>query len=150
MSFQCGSVKVKKLDPGAILPTFAHPEDACADIFACMPPDEVMVIDPGETRVIYTGLSMDPGPDWEILVRSRSGLSVKGITVANSPGTIDPNYRGSVGVVIRNGSNSVFLIKHGTKLAQIAIKPIYRPAFVEVEELDTTARGVGGFGSTGT
>ncbi len=140
-------VKVKKLNPGAMLPAYAHPQDACADIFACI--DHPMTIESGETKVIPTGLSMDPSPGFEILVRSRSGLSTKGITVANSPGTIDPNYRGAVGVVLRNASPVPFTVFSGMKIAQIAVRPIYRPDFEEVAELDDTARGNGGFGSTG-
>lgn len=129
------------------MPAYAHEGDACADLFACLA--EPLAIEPGETRVVPTGLAMDPGPGWEILVRSRSGLSSKGITVANSPGTVDPGYRGAIGVVIRNGSNSAFVVKQGMKIAQMAIKPIYEACFMEVQELDDTERGTGGFGSSG-
>lgn len=142
-----GPVKVKKLDSKAKLPEFAHVEDACADIFACL--EDPMVIEPGETKIVPTGLSMAPAQNWEILVRSRSGLSTKGVTVANSPGTIDPNYRGAVGVVLRNSGQSAFVVQHGMKIAQIAVRPIFRPLFEEVQELSSTARGAGGFGSTG-
>jgi dUTP pyrophosphatase len=140
-------VKVKKNVPQARLPVFAHPEDACADIFACL--GEPVVIESGETKVISTELVMDPGPDYEILVRSRSGLAAKGIVVANSPGTVDPNYRGAVGVILRNDSRLPYVVKDGAKIAQIAVRPIHRPDFVEVQELTGTERGAGGFGSTG-
>jgi dUTP pyrophosphatase len=140
-------VKVKRLKNTAKMPQYAHDDDACADLFACI--EETVAIDVGQTKVIPTGLAMNPGEGFEILVRSRSGLSAKGVVVANSPGTVDPGYRGEVGVILRNDGNATFLVQDGAKIAQMAVKPIFKAAFEEAESLDVTTRGAGGFGSTG-
>jgi dUTP pyrophosphatase len=144
------SVFVKKLKPTAKLPQYAHPEDACADLFACLIDDGgYLYLHPGATRVVPTGLAMNPGEGWEIQIRSRSGLASKGIVVANSPGTVDPSYRGEVGVILHNTTNTSFSVTSGMKIAQMSIRPIWHATFEEVSELGETDRGSGGFGSTG-
>ena len=140
------TVKFRKSDPAAILPAYAHPDDAGMDIRAV----EDLMIEPGGRRLVRTGLVMMLPPGYEAQVRPRSGLALKnGVTVLNAPGTIDAGYRGEVGVILANFGTEPFKVAKGAKIAQIVIAPCTHATIVETAEVDETARGVGGFGSTG-
>ena len=107
-------------------------------------------IEPGKTSIIPTGISVSIPKNFEIQIRSRSGLAAKRqISVHNSPGTIDADYRGEIKVILINLSNKTFVGERGTRIAQMVLCPIVKAKFKEVDNLDDTDRGVGGFGSTG-
>lgn len=139
-------LKVKKLSQTAKLPEYAHPGDAGMDLFS----NEELKLKPGEYKVVKTGITIELPPSTEAQVRPRSGLAAKhGITVLNSPGTIDEGYRGEVGVILINHSNKDFHITTGMKIAQMIIAPVLRAEIEEAGDLTQTRRGDGGFGSTG-
>ena len=140
------TVKFRKSDPAAFLPSYAHPGDAGMDVRSV----EELVIAPGERRLVHTGLVMMLPVGYEAQVRPRSGLALKnGITVLNTPGTIDEGYRGEVGVILANFGAEPFKVEKGAKIAQIVVAPCTRAEIVETAEVDDTDRGAGGFGSTG-
>ena len=140
------TVKFRKIDPAAILPSYAHPGDAGMDVRSV----EDLVVEPGGRKLVRTGLVMLLPPGYEAQVRPRSGLALKnGVTVLNTPGTIDEGYRGEVGVILANLGAEPFRVEKGAKIAQIVIAPCTRAEIVETAEIDETARGTGGFGSTG-
>jgi dUTP pyrophosphatase len=137
---------VKRLSPSATLPSYAHPGDAGLDLFA----NVALSIEPGETKLVATGISIELPPSTEAQVRPRSGLALKhGITVLNSPGTIDHGYRGEVGVILINHGRVRFDVQPGMKIAQMVIASCLSVTVEESGELSGTARGQGGFGSTG-
>jgi dUTP pyrophosphatase len=139
-------LKVQKLHEGARLPAYAHPGDAGMDLFAC----EQVVIEPGGTALIQTGIAIELPGGTEAQVRPRSGLALHhGITVLNSPGTIDQGYRGEVAVILINHGLQAFRVEAGMKIAQMVVKPVLLVDVEQVEELTSTVRGEGGFGSTG-
>lgn len=142
-------VKIKIVNRGSQqLPAYATPESAGMDLRANI--TEPVVLHPLERRIIPTGLYIALPPGYEAQVRPRSGLAFKhGITVLNSPGTIDSDYRGELGVLLVNLSNEDFTIKAGERIAQMVIARHEQGEFVEVEELDDTERGTGGYGHTG-
>lgn len=142
-------VKIKIVNRGSQqLPAYATPESAGMDLRANI--TEPVVLHPLERRIIPTGLYIALPPGYEAQVRPRSGLAFKhGITVLNSPGTIDSDYRGELGVLLVNLSNEDFTIKAGERIAQMVIARHEQGEFVEVEELDDTERGAGGYGHTG-
>ena len=120
------------------------------DLRAAVAEDAPVVLQPGGRALIPTGLTIALPADHEAQVRPRSGLALKfGITCLNSPGTIDADYRGEVGVILANLGAEAFTVRRGDRIAQMVIAPVTRGAFEEVESLDDTARGTGGFGSTG-
>ena len=140
------TVKFRKSDPAAVLPAYAHPDDAGMDVRSV----EEATIEPGGRRLVRTGLVMMLPSGYEAQVRPRSGLALKnGVTVLNTPGTIDAGYRGEVGVILANFGTTPFKVEKGAKIAQIVIAPCTRAAIVETAEMDETARGPCGFGSTG-
>ncbi len=141
------TLKFKKLSSDAIIPAYAHPSDAGMDVRSV----EDLVIPPGKRALVHTGLVMALPPMYEAQVRPRSGLALKhGITVLNTPGTIDAGYRGEVGVILANFGDGDFAVRKGDKIAQLVIAPVVQPdEIVEIEEIDETDRGAGGFGSTG-
>jgi len=140
------TVKFRKIDPAAILPSYAHPGDAGMDVRSV----EELVVEPGGRKLVRTGLVMMLPPGYEAQVRPRSGLALKnGVTVLNTPGTIDEGYRGEVGVILANLGAEPFRVEKGAKIAQIVIALCTRAEIVETAEIDETARGTGGFGSTG-
>ena len=140
------TVKFRKSNPEAILPSYAHPGDAGMDVFSV----EDVVLPPGGRALVRTGLVMQLPPDAEAQVRPRSGLALKhGVTVLNAPGTIDAGYRGEVGVILVNHGEKPFSVERGMKVAQIVVAPVVRAEIEETDETDATARGAGGFGSTG-
>lgn len=142
-------VKIKIVNRGSQqLPAYATPESAGMDLRANVA--EPVVLRPLERRIIPTGLYMALPPGYEAQVRPRSGLAFKhGVTVLNSPGTIDSDYRGELGVLLVNLSNEDFTIHAGERIAQMVIARHEQGEFVEVEELDDTERGAGGYGHTG-
>ncbi len=141
------TLKVKRLTPSALLPSYAHPGDAGLDLFAA----EAATVPPGERKLVGTGISIELPPGTEGSVRPRSGLALKnGVTVLNSPGTIDQGYRGEVGVILINHGSTPFEIHAGMKIAQLVISPCLSVAIDEAPALTQSSRGQGGFGSTGT
>ena len=139
-------LKVKKLNPAAILPSYAREGDAGLDLFAA----KALVIDPGKSALVPTGIAIELPSGTEAQVRPRSGLALKhGISVLNTPGTVDEGYRGEVGVILINHGANAFAVEPGMKIAQMVVSPRIQVAVVEVAELSDTARGSGGFGSTG-
>ena len=138
-------VQIKKLSEDARLPEYAHKTDAGCDVFAV----EETVIKPHTTVLVKTGIAVAIPAGYEIQVRPRSGLSLKtNLRVANAPGTIDSDYRGEVCVIMTNIGNLTETIKQGDKIAQLIIAPVPMIEWKEVDELDSTERGEGGFGST--
>eukprot|EP01037_Dinobryon_pediforme_P006133 gene6133-6208_t len=112
---------------------------------------EDVAIAPGARHAVATGLAMAIPPGFEIQVRPRSGLALKhGVTVPNTPGTIDSDYRGELKVILINHGDSTFVVQRGDRVAQLVLAPVTQATWLESDELDSTARGAGGFGSTGT
>lgn len=141
-------IQVKRLPTGEGLPLPAYATEGSAgmDVVA----SETMSIAPGDRKAVPTGLSMAIPEGYEIQVRPRSGLAFKhGITVPNTPGTIDSDYRGELKVLLINHGNHHFKIERGDRVAQLVVAPVTQGLWEEVDELDTTTRGDGGFGSTG-
>jgi dUTP pyrophosphatase len=130
------------------VPIYAHPGDAGADITA----NETVVIEPGQRALVSTGLSIALPRGFAAFVVPRSGLALRhGITLVNSPGTIDAGYRGEIGVILLNtDASESFTVNAGDRIAQLVIQPVATARFIPVTELPTTHRGEGGFGSTGT
>lgn len=140
------TLKFKRIHPDAVLPAYAHPSDAGMDIRSVAD----LVIPAGKRALVPTGLVMLLPPMYEAQVRPRSGLALKsGVTVLNTPGTIDSGYRGEVGVILANFGDADFTVKKGDKIAQLVIAPVTQPEIVETDVVDETDRGAGGFGSTG-
>ena len=140
-------LKVKKINEDAILPYKAHNDDAGFDLFSV----EEATLKPFERKLIHTGLTMELPKDTEAQVRPRSGLALKhGISVLNTPGTVDEGYRGEIAIILINLGSEDFVITKGMKIAQMVIKKTYDVEIKEVEVLSETGRGAGGFGSTGT
>ena len=134
---------------GLDLPQRATLESAGMDLLAAI--DSSIVIDPGTHCLIPTGISIELPKGYEAQVRPRSGLAAKhGITILNSPGTIDPDYRGEIGAIIINLGNSPFEITRGMRIAQLVVSKFVNFCWDEMENLGTTKRGGAGFGSTGT
>ena len=130
------------------LPTFATSQSAGMDLRANL--TEPVVIHPMERKVILTGLHIALPDGYEAQIRPRSGMALKkGITVLNTPGTIDGDYRGDIGVILINLSNQDFIVENGDRIAQMVIAKYEQPEFELVNELDETERGEGGFGHTG-
>lgn len=137
---------VEKIDEKAIIPFKAHDGDAGMDLFSV----EEITLEPMERKLIHTGIKIQLPKNTEAQIRPRSGLALKhGITVLNTPGTIDEGYRGEIGIILINFSKEEFKIEKGMKIAQMVIKPILDLEVEEVYELTETSRGQGGFGSSG-
>ena len=142
-------VEIKKLREGATIPTYGSKNAAGADLYACL--DEALTLMPGETFLVPTGLSMALPEGYAGRIYARSGLaSKKGLAPANKVGVVDSDYRGEVMVALHNHSNKAATIEPNERIAQLVITPYIAAAFSVVDELDTTERGEGGFGSTGT
>ena len=143
-------VAVKKLDHGKDLglPLYATVDSAGMDLLAAVGED--ITVTPGSRVLIPTGLSFALPSGYEVQVRPRSGLALKnGISLVNSPGTIDADYRGEVGIILINHGDEDFVITRGMRIAQAVLAPVWQISWNEVNELETTQRGTGGFGSTG-
>lgn len=159
-------LKIKKLHPDAIIPTRSNSTDSGLDLYSI----EKCVLLPNERKLIGCGIAIElPDPTfmksikntngldslvmfiWEAQIRPRSGLAAKhGITIVNSPGTIDSSYRGEIKVILLNNGDNPFVINKGDRIAQMIVCPIIVPDVEEVDELSNTDRGEGGFGSTGS
>ncbi len=141
-------VEVKRLAHGGGLPLPAYATEGAAGMDVVSAED--VTIAPGERHAVATGLALAIPQGYEIQVRPRSGLALKhGITVPNTPGTIDSDYRGELKVILINLGTEPFVIQRGDRVAQLVLAPVVQAAWEEVAELDATERGEGGFGSTG-
>ena len=141
-------VPVRRLPHGAglDLPAYATAGAAGMDVVSA----EDVTLAPGARHAVATGLALAIPPGYEVQVRPRSGLALKhGISVPNTPGTIDSDYRGELKVILINHGSEPFAIRRGDRVAQLVLAPVVRASWLEVAELDETARGAGGFGSTG-
>ena len=146
---QISVMRVAKSDPEIALPAYETAGAAGADVRANIP-DGPIVLRPQARALVPTGLCFEIPPGFEVQVRPRSGLALKhGISLVNSPGTIDSDYRGEVGVIMMNSGSEDFEITHGMRIAQLVVAPVVQAAFSLVDDLGETTRGAGGFGSTG-
>jgi len=135
---------------GLPLPAYHSAEAAGLDLLAAVPEDQPLTLAPGKYALVPTGLVIALRSGFEAQVRPRSGLAAKhGVTVLNSPGTIDADYRGEVRVILINHGDTPFVIRRGERIAQMVLAPVVRAALVLSAALSTTERGAGGFGSTG-
>jgi deoxyuridine 5''-triphosphate nucleotidohydrolase (dut) len=140
------TVKFKKLVDDARAPEKYNLGDAAYDLFSI----ENHVVEPNKRCLVKTGICIELPPNTEAQIRPRSGLAIKhGITVLNTPGTIDEPYRGEIGVIIINHGEEAFYITKHMRIAQMLVKPIYETQFVEAKELSASSRGLMGFGSSG-
>ena len=141
-------IHVKRLRPGAKLPTYGSAGAAGADLYACI--EQSVTIQPGETVFIPTGIALEVPEGCAGLVYARSGMACKrGLAPANKVGVVDSDYRGELMVGLHNHSGQEYVIQPGERVAQMVLMPVATPDVVECEELSDTARGAGGFGSTG-
>lgn len=141
-------MNVKKLNDNAVVPTYGSLSAAGADLYSC---EGEITISPGKTRLVHTGLAMQIPEGYVGLIYARSGIATKrGLAPANKVGVIDSDYRGEIMVALHNHSDEDAVIAEGERIAQIVITPYLSVDFIEVDALDDTERGTGGFGSTGT
>lgn len=141
-------IRVKRLRPGATLPTYGSAEAAGADLYACI--EEELVIAPGESVFVPTGLAMELPKGYVGLIYARSGLACKrGLAPANKVGVVDSDYRGEFMVVLHNHGCEAQTVSNGERIAQLVITPIITPPYEQVDDLSDTERSSGGFGSTG-
>ncbi len=143
-------IQIKRLEHGSDLPfpQYMTPHSAGMDLLAAV--DEAVTLQPGEYRLIPTGIAIALPRGYEAQIRPRSGLALKhGISVLNAPGTIDADYRGEVGVILINHGHEPFVVRRGDRIAQIVIAPYSRATWDPVDRLPESDRGAGGFGSTG-
>ncbi|WP_027514709.1 dUTP diphosphatase [Bradyrhizobium sp. WSM1417] len=135
---------------GLPLPAYQTNDAAGLDLMAAVAENEPLTLAPGQYALVPTGLAIALPPGYEAQVRPRSGLAAKhGVTVLNSPGTIDADYRGEIKVILINHGQTAFVVKRGERIAQMVIAPMVQAALVPVATLSATDRGAGGFGSTG-
>ena len=133
---------------GLPMPAYATPDSAGMDLVAAV--DTEVTLQPGARTVVPTGIAIALPVGYEAQIRPRSGLALNdGITVLNSPGTIDADYRGEVGIILVNFGNQPFVVRRGARVAQLVVAPVLRLTWNEVAELPSSDRGLGGFGSTG-
>jgi len=143
-------IKIKRLANGAGIDLPAYATSGAAGMDICAANDADIMLEAGERCAVPTGFAMAIPDGFEAQIRPRSGLALKhGISIANAPGTIDSDYRGEIAVIIINLGSAPFTIARGMRIAQMVIAPVTRGQFTEVDELDGSDRGVGGFGSTG-
>lgn len=139
-------LKIKKIDDSAIIPNYAHSTDSGMDLYSI----EDKIIRPGETALIKTGLKIELPQNTEAQIRPKSGIALKNsVTVLNTPGTIDEGYTGEIQVILINHGERLYKVNKGEKIAQMVIMPVIRVQVEQVNELQETPRGLGGFGSTG-
>ena len=140
------TVKIKKVREYALIPQYAHTADAGVDLYAA----EAMTAPAGGQVLVPTGLAMAIPEGYEGQVRPKSGLALKhSLTLTNTPGTVDSHYRGEIQIIVFNLGKKEYVLEKGTKIAQMVFNKVEHATFTEVDELDTTQRGKGGFGSTG-
>lgn len=154
--FTAPTIRVQRLeghDPALPLPAYATPGAAGADLCANFPEAlraTGLVLQPGARALVPTGMALEIPHGWEVQIRARSGLALKhGIALPNAPGTIDSDYRGPLGVILINLGDAPFTVAHGDRIAQMIVAPAPQARFAEAASLSDTARGQGGFGSTG-
>ncbi len=141
-------ILIKRLSKKVLLPKYATDGSSGLDLAACI--NEKIEIKPGKSKIIPTGLAVAIPKNFEIQIRPRSGLAAKNqISILNTPGTIDADYRGELKVILINLGDKSFIVEQGLRIAQMVICPIVKAKFKEVETLEDTKRGSGGFGSTG-
>ncbi|MBN7786001.1 dUTP diphosphatase [Ponticoccus gilvus] len=141
---------LEEADRSLGLPAYATEGAAGADLRANLPDRGTVVLTPGGRALVPTGLRLAIPESYEVQIRPRSGLALKhGITLPNSPGTIDSDYRGALGVIVMNAGTEPFTIAHGDRIAQMIVAPVVRATFAQADSLPDTVRGEGGFGSTG-
>ena len=141
-------LRIKRLRSDAVLPRYMSDAAAGLDLAAVV--DDPVVLAPGERAAVGTGLAVEIPRGYEGQLRPRSGLAMRhGVTLTNSPGTIDADYRGEVRVLLINHGAEPFTVEHGERIAQLVIAPVVQAEIVEVAELGDSERGAGGFGSTG-
>jgi len=141
-------ILIKRLSKEATLPKYETEGSSGLDLAACV--DKNIEIKPGKSEIIPTGLAVSIPQNFEIQIRPRSGLAAKSqISVLNTPGTIDSDYRGELKVILINLSGKSFIVEKGLRIAQMVLCPVIKAKFKEVESLEDTKRGSGGFGSTG-
>lgn len=142
--------RVEGADLAVALPCYETAGAAGADIRANLADRGVVVVQPGARALVATGICLEIPAGFEVQVRPRSGLALKhGVTLANAPGTIDSDYRGPLGVILLNTGDKAFEVRHGDRIAQMVVAPVVQARFDLVDTLDASARGAGGFGSTG-
>ena len=142
-------IQIIKLSDSVSIPKYETTGSSGMDIAAHIPNN--IIIDPGEEALVWTGLSIAIPKGYEVQIRPRSGLAAKkNITVLNTPGTIDADYRGEIKVILINLGKQKFIIKNGERIAQMVVCPVVQANLEEVKDLSDTERGLGGFGSTGT
>ena len=135
---------------GLALPAYQSALAAGLDLLAAVPENEPVILEPGQHALIPTGLTIALPEGYEAQVRPRSGLAVRhGVTVLNAPGTVDADYRGEIGVPLINHGRAPFTVRRGERIAQMVIAPVVQAELIPVATLSATARGSGGFGSTG-
>lgn len=141
-------VQIKKLNPGAKIPEYKTAGSSGVDLVALI--EKTITINSGESKIIPTGLSVAIPSDLEIQIRPRSGLAAKSnISILNTPGTIDSDYRGEIKIILFNHGAKEFTVNNGDRIAQMVLMPVLKFEFDEVSEINDTVRGSGGFGSTG-
>ena len=142
-------ILIKRFSKEVILPKYETPGSSGMDISAFL--EKNQIIDPGKTALIPTGLFLAVPEGFEVQIRPRSGLALKkSVSVLNTPGTIDADYRGEIKVILINLSDKKFIVENGLRIAQMVVCPVAKSELLEVQELSETPRGVKGFGSTGT
>ena len=145
------AVDIMRLPHGADLPLpeYATPDSAGVDLLAAVSEDVSLA--PGERKLIPTGIALSLPRGYEAQIRPRSGLALKnGLTLLNTPGTIDADYRGEIGIILANLGQESFVVERGMRIAQMVVAPVSQVSWNTVESLDDSERGAGGFGSTGT
>jgi dUTP pyrophosphatase len=143
-------VKVKRLDNNPDLPLPSYHSDGSSGLDLCAAVEGDLILEAGEIQLIPTGLSISLPRGYEAQIRPRSGLALRhGLGLVNSPGTIDADYRGEIGVILINWGKEPFTIRRGDRIAQMVIGTVLRAQVEEVEEIDPTTRGEGGFGHSG-
>lgn len=143
-------IKIKRLDETTDLPLPSYESEGSSGMDVRASVKEPVLLNPGEIRLIPTGLAVSVPPGYEAQIRPRSGLALKhGIGMVNSPGTIDSDYRGEIGIIVINWGQRPFTIKRGDRIAQMIITKVYKAEILEVGALDSTGRGEGGFGHSG-
>ena len=141
-------IRIKKLREDAVVPTYGSPYAAGADLYACL--EEEQVVSPGQTVMFHTGIAMEIPEGYAGLIFARSGLaSQRGLAPANKVGVVDSDYRGEFMIALHNHSDVPQTVLPGERIAQMVITPVLAAEFLQVEELEETQRGSGGFGSTG-
>ena len=153
MTVAVGILRLPHHDPALPLPAYATAGAAGMDLCANLAPEDRsdgLTLAPGARALIPSGLALEIPPGHEIQLRPRSGLALRhGLTLLNSPGTIDSDYRGELGVIVINHGDAPVVVEHGMRIAQLVLAPVARIAWTEAERLGDSARGEGGFGSTG-